>query len=349
MTRTIAEASGLWTPQGSYLNTASYGFPPAPAWDALQSALDDWCHGRASWEDWSQAVGRSRRAFAELVHVPEDWVVAGANVSSLAGLIAASLPVGSCVLVPETEFTSNLYPWIAQAHRGVRVITVPLGELLHSITPATTVVAVSSVQSNDGTVTSLDEVADAAAEVGAFVFVDASQACGWLPTSADRVDFLACGAYKWLMAPRGSAFMTIRPEHLEWVVPAAAGWFAAEDPHGSYYGPEFRLAKDARRLDVSPAWFSWVGTAPALETVLEIGVDNIHQHDVGLANRFRAGLGLGPGSSAIVAAEVDGADEKLRAAGVLASTRAGKMRAAFHLYNTESDVDRALDALTSSA
>ena len=39
------------------------------------------------------------------------------------------------------------------------------------------------------------------------------------------------------------------------------------------------------------------------------------------------------------------AADKLRAAGIRASIRAGAVRVGFHLYNTEDDVDRLLDAL----
>ena len=139
--------------------------------------------------------------------------------------------------------------------------------------------------------------------------------------------------------------MAIGPESLERFVPAAAGWWAGDDPHTSYFGPPLRLASTARRLDNSPAWFSWVGTQPALELVDAIGVEAIHAHDVGLANRFRAGLGLEPSDSAIVSADVPGAREKLAAAGIVAAERGGRLRASWHVYNTEADVDAALDAL----
>ena len=39
------------------------------------------------------------------------------------------------------------------------------------------------------------------------------------------------------------------------------------------------------------------------------------------------------------------AEEKLRAAGIRAAVRAGAVRVGFHLYNTEDDVRRLLDAL----
>ena len=41
------------------------------------------------------------------------------------------------------------------------------------------------------------------------------------------------------------------------------------------------------------------------------------------------------------------AADKLRVAGIRASTRAGAVRVGFHLYNTEDDVDRLIDTLTS--
>src|SRR5256885_5789212 len=46
-----------------------------------------------------------------------------------------------------------------------------------------------------------------------------------------------------------------------------------------------RLAADARRLDLSPAWMSWAGQAPALELLADIGVAAVHDHDLRLANR----------------------------------------------------------------
>jgi selenocysteine lyase/cysteine desulfurase len=146
------------------------------------------------------------------------------------------------------------------------------------------------------------------------------------------------------MSPRGTAFMSVRRERLDAIEPLAAGWFAGEDVHASYYDAPLRLATNARRLDTSPAWFSWVGTAPTLELVERIGVERIHAYDVGLANRLRAGLGLPEGESAIVTAEVAGVD-RLAAAGIIAAVRAGQMRTSWHVYNTEADVDRVLDVL----
>ena len=90
-------------------------------------------------------------------------------------------------------------------------------------------------------------------------------------------------------------------------------------------------------------------TQPALELIEQIGVDRIHAHDLALANRFRAGIGLEPGDSAIVCAELQGADERLREANIIAAVRGGRLRTSWHVYNTEADVDRVLDVVTDEA
>lgn len=336
----------LWRPESVYLNTASYGLPPEPAWQALQAALADWRGGRTSWEGWMEATDAARRAFARLVGARPEDVATGATVSGLIGTIAASLPAGTRVLAPEGDFTSLLFPFLVQEPRGVEVRLAPLATLAEAVDARTDLVAFSAVQSATGEVAAHEKIVAAARHHGALTLVDATQACGWLPIDAGSFDALACAAYKWLLSPRGTAFLALSERLAERVVPHQAGWYAAEDWPGGYYGAPLRLAASARRFDTSPAWFSWIGAAPALEVLNDIGVAAIHEHDVRLANRFRAGLGLPPGDSAIVSADMPGAEERFARANVIAAVRTGHLRASFHLYNAEADVDAALEALT---
>jgi len=342
---TVEEAQALWEPAGPYLNTASYGLPPRPAWEALQAALADWRGGRTSWEAWCEATERSRSLFAALVGVPARRVAAGASVSYFTGLVAAALPDGARVLVPEADFSSLTWPFLVNRARGVEVRAAPLSRLADAVDERTDAVAFSAVQSSTGEVADLDAIAEAAAAHGALTVVDATHACGWLPLDASRFDAVVCAAYKWLLSPRGTALAAFSERLLARMLPLAANWYAADDPFARYYDSEPTLAAGARRLDLSPAWFCWVGAAPALEVLLAIGIERIRDHDLALANRFRAGLGLPAGRSAIVSAEVPGAEQKLARARIRAATRAGSLRASFHVYNTQADVDAALGAL----
>ena len=348
---TVAQAATLWDAAPGYLNTSSYGLPPRPAWDALQAALGDWRTGRTSWEGGARSVEQSRSRFADLLGVPAATVATGASTSQLLAPVAAGIPDGSVVLVPDIEFTSNVFPWAVHADRGVRVITAPTDRFLDAITGDVDVVAYSAVQSATGEVADVTAIGRAARAVGALTVVDATQAVGWLPVDVDAADLLVSHAYKWLCSPRGTAFAvhhpTLAERHPELTLkPLAANWFAAQDIHGSYYGRPMKLAADARRFDISPAWHCWVGTDPALRVLAEVGVPAIHAHNLGLATTFLAALDQPPSDSAIVSvAAGDAAVDRLHAAGVRFGLRAGRVRVAFHLYSTEDDVELAVRAL----
>jgi selenocysteine lyase/cysteine desulfurase len=339
--------AGLWDPEPGWLNTASYGLPPKPAWEALQSALADWRVGATSWEPWDESTTRARESFARLVGADAGDVFVGSTVSAAVAPIAASLPDGAKVLTDDVEFTSNVFPWMVHADRGVELVAVPGPELVAAIRPGIDVVAVSAVQSSTGAVLDLAGVVAASKQIGALVVIDASQAMGWLPIGVDGVDALITHTYKWLMSPRGATIGYLSPRLQEQCRPSAAGWYAGRTVHGSYYGAHMDLAPGARKFDQSPAWFSFVGAAPALELIEDIGVETICRHNVELANEFRDGLGLAASDSAIVSTDLAGAEEAFRAAGIRAAVRDGKLRASFHIYSTRADVHQALAALKS--
>jgi selenocysteine lyase/cysteine desulfurase len=192
----------------------------------------------------------------------------------------------------------------------------------------------------------LDAISSAAASYDALTLVDATQACGWLPLDARRFSVVVTGGYKWLCHPRGTAFMTIAPELRDRIVPLAAGWYAGEHPWDTCYGTPLRLASDARRFDVSPAWLSWYAAAATLELFEAAGLGRIHEHNLALANRLRTSLGLEPGESTLVSLDAtDDAGERLAGAGVKAAVRANRVRLTCHLYNNEEDIDRTLEVL----
>ena len=332
-------------PRG-YLDTASVGVPPASTVAAMRQALEGWQRGETRPQDYDPVVAAGRAAFARLVQVGEDDVAIGSQASALVGLVASSLPDRSRVVVVDGDFTSVLFPFLVQGGRRVEVVSVPLDRVAEAVDARTTLVAVSAVQSATGALADLDAIAAAAQHHGASTLIDITQACGWLPIDASRSDVTVCSAYKWLLSPRGIAFMTVVPAIFDRITPHAAGWYAGADVWSSIYGGPLRLAATARRLDVSPAWICWVGAVPALQLLGRVGVEAIHAHNVGLADRVRCHLGLPAGRSAIVRVESPGAAARLEAAGIRASTRAGAARLSFHLYNDEDEADRAAEVLT---
>lgn len=345
---TVADAQAQFDAEVTYLNTATLGLPPRCSWDALQRALTDWRAGTANPLSYDGQLATARASYARLVGVHPDTVAVGSQVSVLAGLVASSLPAGSEVLTAAGDFTSILFPFYAQAARGVTVREVPLERIADAVTPQTTLVSVSAVQSANGRVADLDDLQEACRNAGAKVLLDTTQAVGWLPIDAGRFAYTVCGGYKWLLTPRGTAYFTVLPELMDGLLPSSANWYAGEDPWSSIYGGPLRLAANARRFDVSPAWHAWIAAAPAVTLLADVGVRALHEHALGLANRFRSGLGLPPGDSAIVSLAVDAeAPEAMAASGVIGAVRAGRTRLSFHISTAERDVDRALEVLAS--
>lgn len=324
-----------------YLNTASIGIPSVPVADAVAAAVRDWRTGAAEPADYDAPVAAARAAFGALTGFPAERVAIGATASGLVGLLAADLPDRARVLVARGEFTSVTFPFAAQRPRGVVVDETDL-ERLPDQAAGYDVVAVGVVQSADGRLVDLEPLR-AAQEGGTLVVLDATQALGWLDTDLSWADAVVVAGYKWLLAPRGVAWMALRPGLAP--VPHLAGWFAGEDPWASIYGLPLRLARDARALDTSPAWYSHVGAAVALPWLAGLDRAAVRAHCVGLADGFRARLGLPPAGSAIVSVRRDDALARLAAGGVTAAGRAGAARLAFHLYNSEADVELAAAAL----
>lgn len=336
----------LWQQHGTYLNTATYGLPPRTAHDAMLAAMADWRIGKTSEDGWEGETERARATFARLVGVDAADVACGATVSELIGLIAASLPDGSTVLTAENDFASTIFPWTVHERRGVKVEAVPFHALVDAIDGRHAMVAVSHVQAQSGDVVDLPRLVARCKSKGTLLCLDATQACGWLETSARDIDFYVCHAYKWLLSPRGAAFMAIRRDRRDFVRPLHAGWWATDDPNGNLFGLPNRISRtSARRIDTSPAWFSWVGTAVALEIIEKIGIGTIEAHDMRLASSFCSKVGLAAPPSPIVYMDARADFKRLLESGIRASVRGGRVRLSFHLYNTDEDVDRAVEAL----
>ena len=144
---TIAEARDQWSPEGVYLNTASYGLPPRDGFDAVQAGARRLARGR----DELGALGREHRGRARGLRGdgrrrPPRASRSARPCRSSSGLAAACLPAGTRVLVPDVEFTSTLFPFLVQEARGVTVTTVEPSRLAEAIDARTDVVAFSAVQ-----------------------------------------------------------------------------------------------------------------------------------------------------------------------------------------------------------
>ncbi|HEX2286412.1 MAG TPA: aminotransferase class V-fold PLP-dependent enzyme [Mycobacterium sp.] len=346
MTATLArEAFGAeFLGADGFLNTPTYGLPPRFVIDALQDCISKWQTGTMDVPSFDEHVRAGREGYAALTGVPADSVAMGGTVSAVLGLVAAAIPDGSRVVTLPGEFTSTSFPFAAQAGRGVAVTELPADELV-SAGADFDVVAVSLAQSANGAVLDMETLRRNVAGTDTLTVVDITQALGWKRVDVGWVDVSAAAVYKWLLAPRGTAWMSLSDRVSRIMTPHAANWYAGDHPWQTIYGLPMRLAADARRFDVSPTWFSALGGGLTLPWFAALDRDAVEAHTLGLANRLRAELELPQQDSAIVSIPIADAADKLTRSGIRAAVRAGAVRVGFHLYNDENDLDRLLDAL----
>nr|WP_300143930.1 aminotransferase class V-fold PLP-dependent enzyme [Propionicimonas sp.] len=342
---TAAELAAEFDADPGYLAAATSGVAPRRAVEAMQADVERWRRGFIEPGGYDGVVCRTRESFARLVDVAASRVAIGSQTSALVANLAGSLPTGTEVLIADGDFTSIVYPFLVAGRFSVRFAA--LDELAAAIRPGTGLAVFSLVQSATGELADVDAITAAAAANGVATLVDVTQAAGVHPIEAGRFDATVCHAYKWLCAPRGVAFLTVAEEFAERLVPVAAGWYAGADPWQSIYGERMALARDARRFDVSPAWQAFVGAEQSIGLFADADVSALWQHASGLGDALCRGLGIPEQHRAIVTwADPDGGRlARLTAAGVRASGRAGRVRAAFHVWNTEADVEAALRAL----
>lgn len=344
-----------------WLDTPACAPGAQPVVDAMHDALTGWQTGDFSWSEWDAAREACRGLFAQFVGAPADNVALVGSVGEAAATVSRHLPPGD-IVIGAKEYRSNLFPFAAAGDAERRVVRagtsatgVRADDLVAAIRPDTAIVVVSDVLSQDGHRVDLRRVRAAADAVGAALFVDATQSLGVLRLNYDaiRPDYLAVHGYKWMLCPRGAAWLVVRDDRLESIHPLMPNVQSGAD--SGYFGGELNPWPTAARCDTSPAWMSWVGARAALELMLALPSVAVERHCVDLAARFREGaaaagaIALDDGSGShivtVTVADADAALVALRARRVRAIALGDRVRVGFHYFNNEADVDTALAGL----
>lgn len=335
---------------------------------ALQANATPWTQ---SFDALAAQVEAVRALAARLLDGDPDAVALVPSAAFALSTAARNLPLapGEAVLLLEGQFPSNLLPWQQRcAEAGARITGVrraPGQDWTDAVLaalaaePRVRVVALPQVRWDDGAVLDLDRIAPSVHAAGAALVLDLSQSLGALPADIARwrPDFVACVGYKWLLGPRGLAWLWAAPRWREAGVAieqhwsardAGADWrFPVEAPPPSRHGAR---RFDAGELD-EPLLLAMA--AAGLEQVLAWGVPAIA---AALGERTRAldaaldasGLsawktpGHAPHLTALrpPAERLDAVFDALVRERVACTRRHGLLRIAPHLHVTPDDMAR---------
>lgn len=345
-----------------YLNTGSSGPSPRRVRDAVRGALD--AHAEAHGSDGypygneGKVAEETREAFASLLNAPTERLALTSNTTDGINIAADCFDWRSedTVVTTSLEHPAGTLPWkqVSEVH-GTEMRMVPTTEdgaeldvdAYKEAVRDATLVCLSSV-SWYGVSLPVGELVDVAHEAGAAVVVDAAQSVGAHNVDVEEwgAEYVACPAHKWLLGPWGVGFLYVSPE-----APAEAqtrvGYKSAPEPTQSA-----ELHDDARRFEVSTASPAlYAGATEAVEIHEEVGVETIETRISRPVSRLEDGLGerhlsSGGGLVRFDDPTPDETVERLRNSDVvIRSLPNGDLRASVHVFNTDDDVDRLLEAL----
>lgn len=356
-----------------YLNHAACSPLPLPTLQATQRLLEEQHqYGCRFSSGWGEHVSRIRSTAARFIGASEDEVALTRNTSHGLLLVANGLPwrSGDNMVLPDCEFTANVYPWVTLRSRGVELRFAPAQgnrilpeDIAAQMDERTRLVAISAVQFGSGFRCDLHAISSICRERGVLLCVDGIQALGQVPFDVNDppVDFLSAGGPKWLMSPLGTGIFYCRKPLVEQLAPAFMGWRSTVDPE-NYFRYDMPWHPTARRFEEATINIpGLLGMQASMELLMEAGLAQIRQHLLHLTDLLAEGLqAKGYVVTSAMASESERSGilcfkhpnrpvaemyERLTEAEVIVSLRGEVIRVSPHFYNTEGDVEALLEAL----
>lgn len=368
-----------------HLNNAGSSLMPKPVYDAVVEHLDlemeiggYEAHARAL-----PAFERTYDAIAQLIKCDRSEIalVENATAGWMMAFHGLKLGKGDVILTAEAEYASNVITYLQAAkNSGVEIKVVPSDEngqldvtkLEEMITDRVKLISVSHIPTNGGLCNPAKEIGQVARKHGIPYLLDACQSVGQIPIDVDEIgcDMLSATGRKYLRGPRGTGFLYVRKSIMDKLEPPFL------DLHSAVWTETdgYTMREDARRFE---NWefniASVIGLGVAVDYLLEVGEVDASNRLCQLAESARQKLSQIPaitvhdigvqkgGMVTFSHANVETDDLKalLAEKGINVSTSTTSstrydmekrnltniIRASFHYYNSEEELDRFVDIL----
>jgi isopenicillin-N epimerase len=236
----------LLDPAVTFLNHGSFGACPRPVFQAYQDwqlrlerqpvAFLDPKRGYGAW------MAEARGALAAEVGAAADDLVGVMNATVGLNIVAQSLPLqpGDEILTTDHEYAALDKTWAHVARRtGARIVAVQVPLPLTSddaftdamaaaMTDRTRVLFLSHITSATALLFPIERIVAMARARGIWTVIDGAHAPGHIALNLDALgaDAYAGNCHKWLMAPKGSAFLHVRRDVQAQITPLVIshGW-----------------------------------------------------------------------------------------------------------------------------
>jgi isopenicillin-N epimerase len=227
--------------QVTFLNHGSFGACPAEVFADYQHWQRELERnpvaflGRRSGE----LLGQARARLASYLGARADDLVFVANATTGVNIVARSLALqpGDEVLATDHEYGACDATWqhlCTRAGATYRRVALPLpfdpaafaSAVMAAVTPRTRLIFTSHITSTTALIFPINELCAQARAAGIATLIDGAHAPGHIDVNLDALgaDFYTGNCHKWLCAPKGSAFLHVRPEHQAAVHATVVSW-----------------------------------------------------------------------------------------------------------------------------
>lgn len=347
------------TSQFTYLNTASCGL--------ISKTLVEWRHehdenllyGGSLFRDLHKAhIREIRRSVGHFFSTSEENVALVPNFSIGMNIVLDGLPKRQKILLLKGDYPSINWP---VENRDFEICYAEIDEHLERNIEAAVkkhrpdIFAFSIVQYISGILIDLDFLKLLKAKHPDLLLIaDATQFLGTTNFNFEHsaIDVIGASSYKWMLAGYGNGFFMIKEEVQQRISPKTIGLNSADANFGKGNDIEFVGRFEPGHQDT----LNYGSLGESIRFLQEIGKDSIENHLSSLAKRAKtefSRLGLVDSSvanrskhSTIFNLKGDAElFQKLMENNIICSLRGRRMRVSFHLYNTETDLDKLLSFL----
>ena len=255
----------LLHPDVIFLNHGSFGACPIPVFEYYQSWQRQLEYQPVLFlgRQLDSLLMESRTKLAEYLHTDTGNLVYIPNATHGVNIIARSLPLqlGEEILTSDQEYGACDYTWdfVCQKSGASYVhqpITLPvrsseeiLEQLWQGVSSLTRVIYLSHITSPTALRLPIEAICARARQVGILTVIDGAHAPGQIPLNLESIgaDFYTGNCHKWMLSPKGAAFLYARPEVQSLVEPLVVSWGYRSTP---------QTTSGSRFID----YLQWTGT-----------------------------------------------------------------------------------------
>lgn len=317
---------------------------------------------------------------------PNHVVLTAGNTMSLNMVLKGYLHSGDHCLVSSMEHNAVMRPLVQLQEEGVSFDRIPCNreglldpdDIPALLRPNTKLVVVAHGSNVGGGVQDIEAIGAICAQRGIHFVVDAAQTAGHYPIDFEKAHLsaLTVPGHKGLMGPSGIGALLLRPDFAKELSPLVTGGTGSASD--SEIQPDYMPDRFESGTSNLPGIY---GFEAALAFLEEVGIDALRAHDQALTARFMAGLRdlpqvrlVGPGelSHRVGVISVDFTEKDNAECSYILETEynimtrcgmhcapsahktlgtfpQGVVRFSLGWYNTEEDVDAALEAIRAIA